>query len=112
VTLAGPRFEQLASHHDQRVSIGIRPECISVASSANNGQAISLNAHVEVVEMLGHAMDLFVTAEGGQRFVCRLPTDHIQVGSEIRLSIQPQDIHVFADADDGCGANLVHVDAD
>jgi multiple sugar transport system ATP-binding protein len=112
---SGTRFAKLSAHQGESVAIGIRPECLTVRpagdSVENNGQAIELSAQVDVVEMLGHAMDLFVTVKGGQHLVCRTATDDVQVGEQVRLVIKNSDIHVFADDAEGCGANLAQPSA-
>jgi len=80
----------------QPVTVGIRPEGIRVAGQGEAG----FDAEVEVVEPVGS--DVFVNLRVGPHpLVARFgPETHPTVGSQLRLVVQPQALHVF-DRDSG-----------
>ena len=93
-SLGDDRFEAARESGGQSVVMGVRPEGISVAPPAD-GIALTANGRVDVVEILGPTMDLFVTLAGGQRLVCRVPTKNTQPGEQVTMHIAPDDIHLF-----------------
>jgi len=93
-TLTGPRFDGLNEYRGP-VVLGVRPEAIRTLVD-NEQTTIRLPAKVDVVEILGPTMDLFVTLSGGQTLVCRVPTDVTKPGEDVTLHIAPNDVHFFA----------------
>ena len=107
IELEGARFDRLSSHDGAKVFLGIRPEAIQhVTADAATNNCWTTNAAVEVVETLGHAMDLFVNVAGKHRMVCRTTTDDVAVGASVPLAVDRDQMHVFADHPDGLGVNL------
>ena len=94
--LIGGRFQQLSRHHGQHVTLGIRPEDLSLGGEEMSDERFSVLANVDVVEFLGPTMDLYVTAADNQHLVCRVPISQVHVGDAIRLTFKARDTHVFA----------------
>ena len=54
---------------------------------------------VEIVEPLGSLMDLHVQIEGGQRLVCRVPTEPIADDNRVTLHVDLAETHLFVGND-------------
>jgi multiple sugar transport system ATP-binding protein len=95
VNLSDARFDALRGDAGRQVVWGVRPEGISVTDVAGS-VAVTAHGAVDVVEILGPTMDLFVSLPAAQRIVCRVPTSETNPGDSITLRIAPTDIHIFA----------------
>ncbi|MEM7312634.1 MAG: TOBE domain-containing protein [Planctomycetota bacterium] len=87
------------SHHDaidavtgQNVSLGLRPE---VARLCGDNEENAFPVSVEVVEILGAVMDLYVRTAGDKRLVCRVNTDQIQAGQQVHITVDKSALHIF-----------------
>jgi len=93
----------------QPVSLGVRPEIVSIADESDTGAIL---VSVEVVEILGHMMDLYVRTATNHQLVCRMNTEDVQPGSQLQIRIDASAVHVFEPNQDSSehpaayGANL------
>ena len=79
----------------QPVVLGIRPEAFHLLRE-DESPHLRLDGRVEVVEILGPTMDVYVRLEGGERLIARLETHHISVGDDVSLACPLEQLHLFA----------------
>jgi multiple sugar transport system ATP-binding protein len=85
---------RVARYVGQTSILGIRPEDLRIASSADPAD-LSFDAVVEVVEPLGSEILLNVSV-GGQSVVCRVePSVKARPHEKIRMAFVPERIHFF-----------------
>jgi multiple sugar transport system ATP-binding protein len=88
------RTAQVRPYKGQRLTLGIRPEDLRLASGAN-GNGYAFDAVVDVVEPLGSEILLDVKA-GPNVMVARVdPTVRTRVHETLRLTLDPERIHFF-----------------
>ncbi len=104
-----PCFRALQSHVGKEISVGIRPECMRIGSVSEADGTIE--GRVEVIEMLGHAMDVFLSTRNKITLVCRVPADQMQdsvsVGKQVTAGVRAADLHLFEDNGQGTGVRLI-----
>jgi len=79
-----------------RVNIGVRPEDLFYAE----GDDYVFSGEVEITEALGEVTILYFKRpkEGAQQTLAKLPGVHASLrGQTVRLSAEPQNVHVFKD---------------
>lgn len=82
------------------VTLGIRPEHISVAARVAPGAGFS-GGVADIVEILGAETHVFVELPGGLRFIVREFNDNpVARGQHLTLAVQKEKLHLF-DADTG-----------
>ena len=92
VTLPGEIAQRLAGHVGRQVTLGVRPEDITVAGGAD---PLCFDAAVEVVEQLGSEIVLD-TKVGDDTIVASVePSVKIKVHDKLRLALRPSRLHVF-----------------
>jgi multiple sugar transport system ATP-binding protein len=85
---------RLAAYKGQRVTLGVRPEDLRLASGADQS-AYVIDAVVDVVEPLGSEILLDVKA-GPNSLVARVePTVRLKVHDTVRLAVNPERLHFF-----------------
>jgi multiple sugar transport system ATP-binding protein len=101
VQVAGGTLPLAASVHvpplvDGRVTVGIRPEALSLAG---DGAADALRLTVEHVEWLGHeTLAHLKAADGDSRVVARLPGMHdLAAGQTVTVSVDEARVYLFAE---------------
>jgi multiple sugar transport system ATP-binding protein len=120
--LVASRFRTLSKHAGCAAVLGFRPEAVGVAREAPDTGApapgLALRATVDVVEVLGPTMDIFVRSQSGHSLVCRVPTQGVSTGETVSLRVAEGDIHIFEHkretaqgAPSNFGANLTVPDA-
>ncbi|HTU02173.1 MAG TPA: TOBE domain-containing protein, partial [Candidatus Sulfotelmatobacter sp.] len=88
------RAKALAAYKDRPITMGIRPEDMHEAH-AQDSPANVFEAHVEVVEPIGHEIYLDVTA-GGTEIVARVsPDTPVKMGQTIKLAASVDKLHAF-----------------
>jgi multiple sugar transport system ATP-binding protein len=99
-----------APKHDAPVSVGIRPERLSLADDASAADdELAVTGRVQVVEMLGSEQYVHVAVDGGT-LTARVTRDRpIKVEQTIALRAPARHLHLF-DAD-AAGARLTWRDA-
>ncbi len=109
MVLPGNWSERLNPWQGQPVSLGIRPEAIRLnASPAPTSAGLqSIPAQVEVVEILGATMDVTVAVADGLTWVSRVATDDTRAGDAVWVQFPLDQLHLFANSEDGCGRSLL-----
>jgi multiple sugar transport system ATP-binding protein len=110
VTVTGANFKSVRAAvasvgiaKGDAVSIGIRPEHVSIAS----GKSAACNGKISLVEMLGHETYLEVEIGDGQNISALVEGDDAYtVGQPIGLAFSAEDCHLFK-ADGQAAARLV-----
>ncbi len=94
IRVPGHRADRLRPYKGQRVTLGVRPEDLHPAGSADAADA-TFNSVVEVVEPLGSEILLDVKA-GPNALVARVdPSVRVKVHESIRLALDAQRLHFF-----------------
>jgi multiple sugar transport system ATP-binding protein len=89
-----------AARDGDRVTFGIRPEDVDIASGVLQPGWVELPATVEVVEPLGSDTLVFTSVFGASMTARVRPADRPAPGSQIMLRINPDRAHLF-DAETG-----------
>jgi multiple sugar transport system ATP-binding protein len=85
---------RLGAYKGQRVTLGIRPEDLRVATGSDSAD-FSFDTVVEVVEPLGSEILLDLKA-GPNVIVARVdPTVRVKHQDKLRLSLHPERVHFF-----------------
>src|SRR5260221_2122842 len=85
---------QLGRDAGRRVTLGVRPEALRIATGADAAEH-SFDSTVEVVEPLGNEILLDVRA-GANLLVARVdPATRVKVQESVRLAIDPARLHFF-----------------
>ncbi|MBC7832254.1 MAG: sn-glycerol-3-phosphate ABC transporter ATP-binding protein UgpC [Hyphomicrobium sp.] len=101
-----PMRERVAALAEPLAVLGVRPQSVRADVESRPGDLL-LPARVEVCEYLGTETQLVCSlrAEGAQRITASLPGNQRRaIGSEVVLSVAPDDLHAFAPG--GHGASL------
>ena len=87
----GPLVPEDAPSPDGPVTVGVRPEHLSLGNGIN-----SFDAGVEVIEQLGSEIILETRVGDARMTVARVdPQVHLAVGEMVPLSVQPERLHFF-----------------
>jgi multiple sugar transport system ATP-binding protein len=86
--------ERLRGHVGRRVTIGIRPENLRVASDADPA-GLTFPSKVEVVEQLGSEILLDVRVGDDTMVAAVDPTVRARVSDQLRLAVNPERLHFF-----------------
>jgi multiple sugar transport system ATP-binding protein len=88
------RANDVRKHKGERMTLGVRPEDLHIASGADPAH-YTFDAVVDVVEPLGAEILLDVKA-GGASLVARVePNVRVKVHEGIRLGLNPERVHFF-----------------
>jgi multiple sugar transport system ATP-binding protein len=94
IKVPASRNESLRPHAGQRVTLGIRPEALHIATGADPSDYV-FDAQVEVVEPLGNEILLDMRA-GAHLMVARVdPATRLKVHDSVRLALDPDRLHFF-----------------
>ena len=107
ILLTERQRQLLQQHIGREVTLGVRPEAMSLASEGRfQGTGNSLAVQLSVVEPLGEKMDLYAATEKHPHIVARVDARRdIAPGSEILLHLDMEKLHVFEPGE--AGASLV-----
>jgi multiple sugar transport system ATP-binding protein len=86
--------QRLRGHAGRAVTLGIRPEDLSVAGAADADQPC-LDAVIEVVEQLGSEILLDMKVGEDVMVASVAPTVRVKVRDKLRLAVRPAGLHVF-----------------
>jgi multiple sugar transport system ATP-binding protein len=86
--------QRLRGHAGRDVTLGIRPEDITVASAAD-GDDLSFDATIEVVEQLGSEILLDMKVGDGVMVASVEPSMRVKVRDKLRLAMRPSRLHLF-----------------
>ncbi len=85
--------EELAPYEGKEVILGVRPEDLHAEGTFTGQSAIS--AHVDMAEMMGSEIYLYVTCDG-QKLIARVPSKtNIHAEEDVKLIIDTEKVHVF-----------------
>src|SRR5690242_13768594 len=88
-----PLARDLGAGAGAAVTVGVRPEGMSLAAAGEPG---TLAATVEFVEELGSDGFVYAALPGGERVVVRNPgRSHPEVGADVGVRADPARVHVF-----------------
>ena len=88
--------EELLAYVGKEVVMGIRPEDLHVeALNELSANKAVINAHVDLAEMMGAEIYLYVTSEG-QKLIARVPSKaDVRADEDVRLVIDTEKLHIF-----------------
>ncbi len=97
--------ERLARFRDQRLVLGVRPECLSPA--AGGRAAALLRVRVGLVEPLGDRLDAHISTTAHARITARLDgRTAVSEGQTIDMQVDMDRVHFFEDSADGRNVSL------
>jgi multiple sugar transport system ATP-binding protein len=86
--------QRLRGHAGRDVTLGIRPEDLTVAVAAD-GDDLSFDATIEVVEQLGSEILLDMKVGDGVMVASVEPSVRVKVRDKLRLAMRPSRLHLF-----------------
>src|SRR5204862_5874218 len=86
--------QRLRGHVGREVTLGVRPEDLTVAGAADADQPC-FDAVIEVVEQLGSEILLDMKVGEGVMVASVEPTVRVKVGDRLRMAMRPSRLHVF-----------------
>src|SRR6478609_7794900 len=93
IALPQRRFAGLGAHAGRTVTMGVRPQHLSLGSDISQ---CGFDAGVEVVEQLGSEIILETRLGDARVTIARVdPQVSFRVGETVRLSVQPERLHFF-----------------
>jgi len=105
VPVAPPHAESLSARNDAEVSLGIRPQHVSVLVDGEDpaGRFV-VDAQVELFEPLGSSGVLLADAQGVQLTAVTRPENAFDYGEQVKLGFETESFFYF---DPRSGANLI-----
>jgi multiple sugar transport system ATP-binding protein len=94
IELPGAHADRLRGHVGRQLTLGIRPENLHVAGTADP-EGLTFNSKVEVVEKLGSEILLDVRVGNDTMVAAVDPTVRAKVQDSLRLAINPERLHFF-----------------
>ncbi|QDU34904.1 Trehalose import ATP-binding protein SugC [Poriferisphaera corsica] len=102
--------DNVASHIGQDVTLGLRPEGVYMhANEHANDEDRTAELEVNVIEPLGDTMDLFLDTSTGARLVARVKAEHLDLGTKVKMYVDPTKIHIFEPGEYGNNISLTEV---
>jgi multiple sugar transport system ATP-binding protein len=93
IKLPGDVAQRLNGHSARDVTLGIRPEDLSLATGAPD--ELAFDANVEVIEMLGSEIILDMKVGDSMMVASVEPSLKVKVHDTLRLAMRPSRLHVF-----------------
>ena len=94
IKLPDQTAQRLRGHIGHQVTLGVRPEDLTVASSADLDHPC-FDAVIEVVEQLGSEILLDMKVGEGVMVASIEPTARVKVRDKLRVAMRPSRLHVF-----------------
>src|SRR5256885_11325834 len=94
IKVPADRSERLRPYKGQDITLGIRPEDLTVATASDSAD-LCFDAAVEVVEMLGSEIILDMKVGDGMMVASVEPTTKVKLHDTLRLAMRPSRLHVF-----------------
>jgi multiple sugar transport system ATP-binding protein len=94
ITLPGETARRLRGHIGREVTLGVRPEDLTVAGTADLDQ-LCFDAVVEVVEQLGSEILLDMKVGEDVMVASVEPTVRVKVRDRLRFAMRPSRLHIF-----------------
>src|SRR5205809_596299 len=86
--------QRVRAHSSRDITLGIRPEDLTVATASDSAD-LCFDAAVEVVEMLGSEIILDMKVGDGMMVASVEPTKKVKLHDTLRLAMRPSRLHVF-----------------
>jgi multiple sugar transport system ATP-binding protein len=86
--------QRLRGHAGRDVTLGIRPEDLTLVGAAD-ADDLSFEAVIEVVEQLGSEILLDMKVGDGVMVASVEPTVRVKVRDKLRLAMRPSRLHLF-----------------
>jgi multiple sugar transport system ATP-binding protein len=94
IEVPAPHADRLRAHTGHQLTIGIRPEDLRVASSADPA-GLTFSAKVEVVEQLGSEVLLDLRVGNDSMVAAVDPVVRVKARDTLRLAVNPGRLHFF-----------------
>jgi multiple sugar transport system ATP-binding protein len=95
VKLPGSISDKLKPYKGKEVTLGVRPEHLSVEPIAGKSDNV-IPSMVNVVEPLGDRMDVYLTSASGNRFIANVdPHIHLKPNDSVQVYLDVDRLHVF-----------------
>jgi multiple sugar transport system ATP-binding protein len=94
IRLPDETAQRLRGHVDRKVTLGVRPEDLTVAGAADSDMPC-FDAMIEVVEQLGSEILLDMKVGDGVMVASVEPSMRVKVHDRLRLAMRPSRLHVF-----------------
>src|SRR5436853_236285 len=94
ITLPDETAQRLRGHVGRAITLGVRPEDLTVAGDATADHP-SFDAVIEVVEQLGSEILLDMKVGEGMMVASVEPSVRVKVRDKLRLAMRPSRLHVF-----------------
>jgi multiple sugar transport system ATP-binding protein len=94
IEVPAPHADRLRAHTGHQLTIGIRPEDLRVASSADPA-GLTFSAKVEVVEQLGSEVLLDLRVGNDAMVAAVDPVVRVKTQDTLRLAVNPGRLHFF-----------------
>src|SRR5215212_599383 len=94
IKLPDETAQRLRGHVGRDITLGVRPEDLTVAN-ATNADDPSFDAVIEVVEQLGSEILLDMKVGDGVMVASVEPSTRVKVRDKLRLAMRPSRLHVF-----------------
>jgi len=94
IKLPAETAQRLRGHVGRDITLGVRPEDLTVASAANADDP-SFDAVIEVVEQLGSEILLDMKVGESMMVASIEPSARVKVRDKLRLAMRPSRLHVF-----------------
>ena len=94
IKLPDETAQRLRGRGPRKVTLGIRPEDLTVAS-ADDPADLCFDAVIEVIEQLGSEIILDMKVGEGMMVASVEPTVRVKVHDKLRLAMRPSRLHVF-----------------
>ena len=94
IKLPDETARRLRGHIGHEVTVGVRPEDLTLAGTADLDHPC-FDAVIEVVEQLGSEILLDMKVGEGVMVACVEPTVRVKVRDKLRVAIRPSKLHVF-----------------
>ena len=86
--------QRVRGHASREITLGIRPEDLTVATAADPAD-LCFDAAIEVIEQLGPEIILDMKVGDGMMVASVEPTLRVKVHDQLRLAMRPSRLHVF-----------------
>jgi multiple sugar transport system ATP-binding protein len=94
IRLPDETAQRLRGHIGHEVTLGVRPEDLTVAGTADPDH-LCFDAVIEVIEQLGSEILLDMKVGDGVMVASVEPTTRVKVRDRLRLAMRPSRLHVF-----------------
>jgi multiple sugar transport system ATP-binding protein len=114
LTLPPHLCELLGGHVGRAVVLGIRPEHLALRvvadASPESGGANVIRANVNVVELLGRDMDVYLNTNLHEHLVARVDAQRfaadVRTDARVELTVDPSSVHVFEPGETGMNLSV------